>query len=208
MTPTADSGANSQTTPLSEVVSNGTAHPADRLAELESRLARLEAAQAEMRADVPENRVALVVFSGDLDKVLASFVIATGAAAVGMQVSMFFTFWGLSALKKGIHLKGKGILEKAFTLLTPGSSASLGLSQHNFAGIGARLMRRLMRQKEIASLEELMQLAREMGVRFVGCQMSMDVMGVTREELLDNVELGGVATYLADASRSKVTLFI
>jgi peroxiredoxin family protein len=208
MTPVPDTGA---TTPVAETTpaahGNGVA-PDDRLAELEARLARLEAAQAELRSDVPENRVSLVVFSGDLDKVLASFVIATGAAAVGMQVSMFFTFWGLSVLKKGLRLKGKAPLEKAFTLLTPGSSASLGLSQHNFAGIGARLMRRIMRQKKIASLEELMQLARDLGVRFVGCQMSMDVMGVTREELLDHVELGGVAAYLGDAARSKVTLFI
>src|SRR6516165_6566000 len=125
---------------------------------LEEKLRDLEKRLAHVEGKVADDRVALVVFSGDLDRVLAAFIIATGAAAVGMQVSMFFTFWGLSVLKKGLRLKGKAPLEKAFTLLTPGSSASLGLSQHNFAGIGARLMRRIMRQKKIASLEELMQL--------------------------------------------------
>lgn len=179
-----------------------------RLAELEARLAALERSQQELRGELPDNRVSLVVFSGDLDKVLAGFVMATGAAAIGMEVSIFFTFWGLSALKKGRRLQGKNVLEKAFGLLTPGGSQSLGLSQRNFAGVGARLMRKMMRDKQIASLEELVQMARDMGVRFVACQMSMDVMGITQAELLDGVELGGVATFLGDATRSKASLFI
>src|SRR5581483_9833232 len=103
---------------------------------------------------------------------------------------------------KGRCLKGKNLLEKAFGLLTPGGSQSLGLSQKNFAGVGARLMRKMMRDKQVASLEELVQMARDMGVRFVACQMSMDVMGVTQAELLDGVEVGGVATFLGDAARS------
>jgi peroxiredoxin family protein len=180
----------------------------ERLAQLESRLATLEQAQKDLRADLPDNRVSLVVFSGDLDKVLAGFVIATGAAALGMEVSMFFTFWGLSSLKKGRRFRGKGFLEKAFTVLTPGGSKSLGLSQRNFAGIGAQLMRKMMRDKQIASLEELVQMAREMGVRFVSCQMSMDVMGIAQSELIDGIEVGGVATFLGDAARSKAALFI
>jgi peroxiredoxin family protein len=189
-----------------EASANG-ALPA-RLAELEARLSALEAAQKEIRADLPDDRVSLVVFSGDLDKTLAGFVIATGAAAVGMEVSMFFTFWGLSALKKGRRLRGKGLLEKAFGLLTPDSSRALGLSQMNFAGIGAQLMRKMMRDKGIASLEELIEMARGLGVRFVACQMSMDVMGVTQAELVDGLEVGGVATFLGDAARSRVSLFI
>lgn len=180
----------------------------ERIAQLEARLARLEQTQKDLQGELPDNRIALVVFSGDLDKVLAGFVIATGAAAVGMEVSIFFTFWGLSALKKGRRYRGKGFLEKAFTMLTPSSSRSLGMSQRNFAGVGARLMRKMMRDKGIASLEELLQLARDMGVRFVACQMSMDVMGVKQSELLDGVEVGGVATFLGDATRSKTALFI
>jgi peroxiredoxin family protein len=181
---------------------------AERIEALTKRLSALEQTYKEIRGELPDNRVSLVVFSGDLDKVLAGFVIATGAAAVGMDVSMFFTFWGLSALKKGRRLGGKKLLEKAFALLTPGSTQKLGLSQHNFAGVGARLMRKMMRDKGIASPEELLQMAREMGVRFVACQMSMDVMGITQEELLDGIEVGGVATFLGDAARSKVSLFI
>jgi peroxiredoxin family protein len=180
----------------------------NRLDQLEARLNALETAQKDLRNEMPDNRVSLVVFSGDLDKVLAGFVIATGAAAVGLDVSMFFTFWGLGALKKGRRFKGKNVLEKAFALLTPGSSQSLGLSQRNFAGVGARLMRKMMRDKGIASLEELVQMARDLGVRFVACQMSMDVMGVKQNELLDGVEVGGVATFLGDAARSKAALFI
>ena len=179
-----------------------------RIAELEERLAAVEQTQKALREELPDNRLSLVVFSGDLDKVLAGFVIATGAAAVGMDVSVFFTFWGLSALKRGRSFKGKALPEKAFALLTPGGSHSLGLSQRNFAGVGARLMRKMMRDKGIASLEELLQMARDMGVRFVACQMSMDVMGIRREELLDGVEVGGVATFLGDAARSKAALFI
>jgi peroxiredoxin family protein len=180
----------------------------ERIAQLEARLATLEQAQKDLRGELPDNRVSLVVFSGDLDKVLAGFVIATGAAAVGLEVSLFFTFWGLSALKKGRRFRGKNLLEKAFALLTPGGSRSLGLSQRNFAGVGALLMRKMMRDKQVTSLEGLIQMARDLGVRFVACQMSMDVMGITRDELLDGVEVGGVASFLGDAARSKAALFI
>src|SRR5262249_22214523 len=181
---------------------------AERVAELEARLVKLESAQAELRGELPENRDSLVGFSGDLVRVRAGFVIGPGAAAIGTEVSLFFTFWGLSALKKGRKLRGKGMLEKTFSLLMPSGSQSLGLSQKNFAGIGARLMRKMMRDKGIASLEELVQMARDFGVRIVSCQMSMDVMGITREELIDNLEVGGVATFLGDAARSRVSLFI
>jgi peroxiredoxin family protein len=180
----------------------------ERLAELQERLASLEQAHQELRGELPDNRVSLVVFSGDLDKVLAAFVIATGAAAVGMEVSIFFTFWGLSALKKSRRIRGKKLLEQAFALLTPGNTNSLGLSQRNFGGIGAKLMRKMMRANGIASVEELVRMARDLGVRFVACQMSMDVMGISKDELLDGIEVGGVATFLGDAARSKASLFI
>ena len=127
---------------------------------------------------------------------------------MGMEVSMFFTFWGLSALKKGRRLRGKKPFEQAFALMTPGATTSLGLSQMNFGGVGAKLMRKMMRDKQIASLEDLAATARELGVRTVACQMSMDVMGITTAELCDGLEVGGVATFLGDAARSKVSLFI
>ena len=154
------------------------------------------------------NRVTMVVFSGDLDRVMAALVIATGAASMGMEVSMFFTFWGLSVLKKARGLAGKSVLEKAFSVMTPAGIADLGVSKMNFAGAGALMFRKMMKDKDVASIEELFTMAREMGVRIVACTMSMDVMGIKEEELIGKLEFGGVATYLGDASDSKVTLFI
>jgi len=157
----------------------------------------------------PEDRVSLVVFSGDLDKLIAAFIIGTGAAAAGLETSIFFTFWGLSALKREkpppLH---KELKQRLFALLTPGSSKELGTSQFNFFGIGARMLRSMMREQGIASLEELMAIARELGVKLTACTMSMDAMGVTKEELIDGIEYGGVAAFMAAASRSRVSLFI
>jgi peroxiredoxin family protein len=181
---------------------------AERVSALEERLSQLEAQMQQVREELPENRVSIIVFSGDLDKVLPAFIIATGAAAMGMQVSLFFTFWGLNALKKRRDLSGKGFLEKLFALMTPVGTEGLGVSKMNFFGIGAKLLRTLMKRKQVASLEELAQMAREMGVKIIACQMSMDVLGITKDELWDGIEVGGVATFLADATKSKITLFI
>jgi peroxiredoxin family protein len=181
---------------------------AERVSALEERLSQLEAQMQQVREELPENRVSIIVFSGDLDKVLPAFIIATGAAAMGMQVSLFFTFWGLNALKKRRDLSGKGLLEKLFALMTPVGTEGLGVSKMNFFGIGAKLLRTLMKRKQVASLEELAQMAREMGVKIIACQMSMDVLGITKDELWDGIEVGGVATFLADATKSKITLFI
>ncbi len=179
-----------------------------RLSALEERLSQLEAQLQQVREELPDNRVSIIVFSGDLDKVLPAFIIATGAAAIGMHVSLFFTFWGLNALKKRRDLSGKGFLEKLFALMTPVGTEGLGVSKMNFFGIGAKLLRTLMTRKQVASLEELAQMVREMGVRIIACQMSMDVLGITKDELWDGIEVGGVAAFLADATKSRVTLFI
>jgi len=163
---------------------------------------------AALRDRVPDNRVTLVVFSGDLDRHLASLVIATGAAAMGLEVSIFYTFWGLSALKKASHLDGKSAKEKMFTLMTPGGLSTLPLSRLNFGGMGRAMLRSMMKEQEVASVEELFATARELGVKMIACTLSMDVMGITREELLDGVEVGGVATFLGDAARSRAAFFI
>ncbi|TAH36933.1 MAG: hypothetical protein EYC70_08090 [Planctomycetota bacterium] len=163
---------------------------------------------AELQAQLPDNRVTLVVFSGELDRQLASLVIATGAAAMGMEVSIFYTFWGLSALKKEVHLSGKGLKEKMFALMTPSRLEKLPVSKLNFGGVGRVMLTSMMKDKEITSIGELFAMAREMGVNMIACTMSMDVMGITKDELLDGVELGGVATFLGDASRSRTALFI
>jgi peroxiredoxin family protein len=164
---------------------------------------------AALRERTVDDAATIIVFSGDLDKVLAGFVLATGAAAAGLETSMFFTFWGLAALKKKQAAAGqKNLMEKMFSVMTPGSSESLGTSKMNFFGMGAVMLRKMMKDKEIASLEELMGLARELNVKMIACTMSMDAMGVSKDELLDDLTYGGVATYMADAVRSRVTLFI
>lgn len=175
---------------------------------LEERVTTLEARIAELEEQVPEDRVTLVVFSGDLDRVLAAFIIATGAVAMGQEVSMFFTFWGLNALRQQRSLDGKNLPEKMMSLMTPGSTKSMGVSKMNFFGAGSVMLRHMMGQKNVESIENLIDLAEEMGVRMVSCEMSRDVMGISSSELRDNTEVGGVATYLADALHSRVTLFI
>jgi peroxiredoxin family protein len=169
----------------------------------------MEGKLAEVRGRTVDDAATIVVFSGDLDKVLAAFVIATGAAAAGLETSMFFTFWGLSALKKkGARAGSKNVMEKMFALMTPSSSESLGSSKMNYFGAGAIMLRRMMKDKQIASLEELMAVARDLDIKLIACTMSMDAMGIAKEELLDDLTYGGVATYMADAVRSRVTLFV
>jgi len=176
----------------------------DRIATLEARVAALEAHPSQGI----EDRLAMVVFSGDLDKAIAAFIIATGAASMGLEVSMFFTFWGLSAVKKQKVFSGKSLLEQGFTAMLPGKLGEMGLSQMNFFGAGAQIIRGLMQKHEVSSPEELFGLARELGVRMVVCDMSRELLGIKDEELVDGLETGGVATFLGDAARAKVTLFI
>ncbi|MBE3588087.1 MAG: DsrE/DsrF/DrsH-like family protein [Thermoanaerobacteraceae bacterium] len=151
----------------------------------------------------------IIVFSGDLDRAMAAFVIANGAAAMGDEVTMFFTFWGLNILRRPEKVKAKkGFLQAMFGAMMPRGAGRLGISKMNFGGMGAKMMKMAMRQKNVASLEELIVTAREQGIKMIACTMSMDVMGITREELVDGLEYAGVATYLAEADESNVNLFI
>ena len=175
---------------------------------LQQQVQQLQAQLDALRAQSPDNRLSMVVFSGDLDRVLASFVIASGAAASGMEVSMFFTFWGLTALRQKRESRGKTLFQKMMGWMTPVGIRGLGVSKMNFGGIGAKMLRAMMRQQGVPQPEEMAQMARDLGVRIVACQMSMDVMGIHKEELIDGVEVGGVATFLGEATRSKATLFI
>lgn len=151
----------------------------------------------------------LILFSDDLDKTLATFVLANGAAATGKKVSIFFTFWGLNAIKKVRKPKvKKDIFGRMFGWMLPADSTKLALSKMNMLGIGSKMMRYLMRKKGVDSLETLRQQAIDQGVEFIACQMSMDVMGIKREELLDNVTVGGVASYMERAEQANVNLFI
>ncbi len=151
----------------------------------------------------------MVVFSGDLDKAIASFIIANGAATMGKKVTMFFTFWGLNVLRKPEKVKvSKNIIEKAFGVMMPRGSKKLGLSRMNMGGMGAKMIRGVMNNKNIQSLEDLMEAAIKNGVEIVACTMSMDVMGIKKEELIDGITYGGVGYYLGQADDSNINLFI
>lgn len=150
-----------------------------------------------------------VLFSDDLDKALATFVLANGAAATGEKVTIFFTFWGLNAIKKSNKPKvKKDIFGRMFSMMLPSDSTALKLSKMNMLGIGSRMMRYIMKNKNVNSLEELRESALKSGVEFIACQMSMDVMGVSREELIDEVTVGGVATYMNRTEDANLNLFI
>jgi len=151
----------------------------------------------------------LVVFSDDLDRALASLVIANGAASTGKKVTMFFTFWGLNVIKKVQKPKvKKDFMGKMFSLMLPGSSKGLGLSKINMLGMGAKMMRMRMKAKQVDSLESMLQQAVDSGIQLIACQMSMDVMGVDKEELIEGVTVGGVATYLQETEQASLNLFI
>ena len=151
-----------------------------------------------------------IVFSGEMDKALAAFVMANGAAAMGDDVTMFFTFWGLSIVRKPqrVATSGKSGLQRIFDALTPRGADHLKLSKLNFGGVGRHMMNRVMTEQHIMSLDELMATAREQGVKMQACTMSMDMMGFKPEEMLDGLEFVGVASYLAEAEESSLNLFI
>ena len=153
------------------------------------------------------SNMTMVVFSGDLDKAIAAFIIANGALTMGKKVTMFFTFWGLSILKKK-NLAKKSFIEKMFAMMLPKNSQDLPVSKMNFFGIGAKMIRSVMKKKNIMSLEELIKKAIDSGVNITACTMSMDVMGISREELIDGINYGGVGQYLGEAEKSNNNLFI
>lgn len=158
--------------------------------------------------DIPHDKT-IVVFSSDMDRAIAAFVIANGGVSLGRKVTMFFTFWGLNILrKKNAPKTKKDLFEKMFGIMMPKGSTRLKLSQMNFFGIGPKLIRFIMRKKNIDSLETFIENAQKGGVRLVACQMSMDMMGIKKEELIDGVEIGGVAAYLGAAESSDNNLFI
>jgi peroxiredoxin family protein/TusA-related sulfurtransferase/rhodanese-related sulfurtransferase len=168
-----------------------------------------EAAAAGSPAPATGTDKTIIVFSQDLDKVLAAFVIANGAAAMGRKVTMFFTFWGLNALRKHNRVKvKKDVFGGMFGAMMPRGAKRLGISKMNMAGIGPRMIRFMMGKKNVASLEDFIGQALSTGVRIIACTMSMDVMGLRKEEFIDGVEVAGVASYLAAAETSDTNLFI
>lgn len=156
-----------------------------------------------------KKRLTMVVFSGDLDRAYATFIIANGAAAMGLEVTLFFTFWGLNILRrKDAPAVEKNMLETMFGMMMPRGAESLGLSKMHFGGVGTAMMKHVMDQKKVAPLPELIASAKSAGVRMVACSMSMDVMGLKKAELIDGVIEGGVAAYLDSAADSTINLFV
>ncbi len=158
-----------------------------------------------------EDKVSIIVFSGDLDKVLAAFVIATGAVAMGMEAVMFFTFWGTPVLRDPKKKAGgKDLMGKMFGFMLPKGRNAIKLSKMNMGGMGTSMMKSLMKKKNVASLDEMLDMAAELGVKIYICEMSMSLMGFKQEEFIDypNLEYVGVATFLEQAKNSKIQLFI
>ena len=186
-------------------------NPIIDLSALESQVACLKTTIEDMGKKSPSDKLSMIVFSGDMDKILASFVIATGAVAMGMEAVMFFTFWGTPVLRDKKKKPGpKDFMGKMFGMMLPKGTGEVKLSKMNMGGIGTAMMKSLMKKKNVASLEDMLAMAEELGVRIFVCEMSMDLMGFKREEMIDykDITFCGVAKFLEEAKDSRIQLFI
>ncbi len=156
-----------------------------------------------------KKKTTIILFSGDYDKAMAAYIVANGAAAYDHEVTIFHTFWGLNALRKDEHIEvKKGFMEKMFGKMMPRGADKMGLSNMNFAGLGPKMIKGVMKKHNALPLPELIEMAKEQDIKLVACTMTMDLLGLQQEELLDGIEYAGVAAYLADAQEGNVNLFI
>lgn len=179
--------------------------------ELEKQLAEMKQQLDAVSGRVPQNKLSMVVFSGDLDKLLAAFIIGTGAVAMGMEVVMFFTFWATAALRDKNKSEGeKDTMSKMFGFMMPKGADAVKLSKMNMGGLGTAMLKDLMKKKNVASLDDMIKLAATLEVQIYVCEMSMDLMGFKREEMIayPNLSYCGVAKFLEEAMGSKIQLFI
>lgn len=168
--------------------------------ELEQRISKLEAKRSNLT---------MVLFSGDFDRVMAAFIIANSALAMGKNVTMFVTFWGLDILKKSvIKTEGKNFFEKMIIWMRPKGPKKLSTSKMNFGGIGPMLFQYIMKKRNVQSPKDMIESSLQLGLKVIACQMTMDIMGIKKEDLIDNVEFGGAATFLSNSFNSGTTLFI
>jgi peroxiredoxin family protein len=175
--------------------------------DLAARVTALESELQALRERVPDNQVSIILLSGDFDKAMAAFMMATGAVAMGMEVTMFFTFWGCSVIKKGRKLKGKKLTHKLINLMVPGSSKDLAPSKMAFGGLGRKFFNYMMKG-EMASLDELIQLAVDSGVRFQICAPTLGLMGFDADEWVVPVDVCGVAGMYDTALKARTAYFI
>ncbi len=164
---------------------------------------------AQLQETKPD-KVTIVLLSGDMDKAMAAFIIATGAAAMGMQVTMFFTFWGLNVIRKeGATSSAKDFLRKAFGWLNKGGAKNLPLSRFHFGGLGSIMMKKVMKDNRMPSVPELLETAQDLGVNMIACTTTLGLLGISKDTLIDGIDqLAGVSTYLAEAKDGAVNLFI
>jgi peroxiredoxin family protein len=199
-----------ENTAKKEAVEEQSLNP-EKMGEVSKQIADLKAQIDALSENSAKNKLSMIVFSGDMDKVLASFVIATGAVAMGMEVVMFFTFWGTPVLRdKNRKVGGKDMMGKMFGAMLPKGMSDVKLSKMHMGGMGTAMMKSLMNKKNVASIDEMLEVAGEEGVKIYVCEMSMDLMGFKREEMIDypNLEFCGVAKFLDEAIDSRVQLFI
>ncbi|API91350.1 hypothetical protein J32TS6_33490 [Virgibacillus pantothenticus] len=159
---------------------------------------------------MPEKkRTTIILFSGEYDKAMAAYIIANGAAAYDHEVTIFHTFWGLNALRKDnqVPLK-KGFMEKMFGKMMPRGADKMGLSKMNYLGMGPKMIKQVMKKHNAMPLPDLISMAQEQDVKLLACTMTMDLLGLQKEELLDNIEYGGVGAYVGDSEDANITLFI
>ncbi len=180
----------------------------EKLAQLQAEILGLKSKVERMEGALPGEKVSLVVSSNDFDRLFPAFIIATGAASFGMEVSMFFTLWGLHALKARTIYKGKTPVEKMFSAMMPKRPENGPLTKMNYFGMGPRMMKGLMKKHNVETLPNLIALAEELDVEMTACQMTMALMGITEAEMRPGVKYGGVAKFIADASESKFSLFL
>lgn len=188
---------------MSAVIESPLSQPLD----LASRVAELESQLADIKPRVPDDRVSIILLSGEFDKAVAAFIMANGAIGMGMEVTMYFTFWGCSVIKKGKKLKGKKFLSKMVNFMLPGSSKDLPPSRMSFGGLGRILFNQMMKGN-MASLEEQIKIAQEVGVKFQVCAPSLGVMGFDKDEWIVPVDICGVAAMYEVALNSRTAYFI
>lgn len=156
-----------------------------------------------------KKKTTIILFSGDYDKAMAAYIIANGAAAYDHEVTIFHTFWGLNALRKDENIQvKKGLMEKVFGKMMPRGADKMGISKMNFAGFGQKMIKNIIKEHNAVPLPQLIEMAQEQDIKLVACTMTMDLLGLQQEELIDNIEYAGVAVYLADAQEGNINLFI